>query len=123
MKHLKIFEKKFSITSIKSISGEYHDMLDFIKPAVIKRYNEIANDQKMNYGQDISDVYGGDSYYVIHNINRIKLVESKMHDNKYFFTLEYYDYDEEKPSTFYVPFTEDELKNTIIGVDSDKYNL
>ena len=88
MKHLKIFEKKFSTTSIKKISNEYHNILDFIEPAVFKRYNEIANDETMNYGQDITDKYGGDSYCIIHNIDSVTMKDVKMHDNMYFFTIE-----------------------------------
>jgi hypothetical protein len=124
MKHLKIFEINKSISSIKNIMSEYHDLMKYLFPAVIKRYNEIANDPKLFYGQDITDVYGGDSFTVIHSIDRVRLIEMKMHDNKIFFTLEYSDsYEPDEPLIFYVPFTEKELEKAIIEIDSNKYNI
>ena len=122
MKHLKLFENIKSVSSIKDAINKYKSILVYIKPAVIDRYLEITNDPEMDYGQDIADKYGGNSYYVIHDINRIVLREMSFHDDKIFFTLEYYD-DDDELDTFYVPFTDEELKNAILKLDSNKYNI
>jgi hypothetical protein len=123
MRHLKLFENVNSIASIKDTIKKYHEILEYVKPVVIQRYNEIANDPDMDYGQNITDVYGGDSFYVIHNIKDIKLTEMKIHDNKIFFTLEYQDNYENDVSTFFVPFTDEELENSLIKNKANKYNL
>jgi len=124
MKHLKLFENTKSISSMKNIMKEYHELLKYFHPIVFQRYNEIAEDPELNYGQDIADVYGGDSYIFIHNIKTTRLMEMKMHDNKIFFTLEYKDsYDDEAPNTFYVPFTDKELEDVIMKFNAEKYNL
>lgn len=123
MRHLKLFENVNSIASIKDTIKKYHEILKYVKPVVIQRYNEIANDSNMDYGQNITDVYGGDSFYVIHNIKDIKLTEMRIHDNKIFFTLEYQDNYENDVSTFYVPFTDEELENSLIKNNANKYNL
>ena len=114
-----------SINSIKNTINDYHELINTLRPVAIKRYLEIAEDHTTGYGQDIVDVYGGDSFYVIHNVEKIKLIEIKMHDNKIFFTLEYLDsYDDSGNSDiFYVPFTEEELENAIIKMNANKYNL
>lgn len=124
MKHLKTFEINKSISSIKNIMNEYHNLIKFLFPAVIKKNNEIANDPNLDYGQDITDVYGGDSFIVIHNIESTRILEMIMHDNKIFFTLEYIDsYDTDDRNIFYIPFTEEELEKAIIEIDSNKYNI
>ena len=125
MKHIKLFENIKSVSTIKDTINKYKEIIDFLTPGVIMRYNEIAEDPKLDYGQNITDVYGGNSYYVIHNTTRIKIIDMSIHDNKTFFTLEYLDSysDEAEPDTFYVPFTDEELENTILKLDSKKYNI
>ena len=123
MKHLKLFENIKSISSIKDVIKKYQEILEQVKPAVIQRYNEIANDPNMGYGQDITDVYGGDSFIVIHSIDHIRLKEMKIHDNKIFFTLEYTEPYDDYSSIFYVPFTDDEFEKLLINIDTNKYNL
>jgi len=124
MKHLKIFENIKSISSIRDTIKKYEEIVEFLRPVVIARYNEIASDSKLDYGQNITDVYGGDSYYVIHYIERIKILGLKIHDNKIFFTLQYHEpYSNEEFSEFYVPFTDEELEDAIIKLDTNKYNI
>jgi hypothetical protein len=121
MKHLKIFEINKSISLIKNIMNEYHDLIKYLFPAVIKKNNDIANDSKLNYGKDITDVYGGDSFMVIRSTKNTTILEMKIHDNKIFFTLIYSD--TYKPRIFYISFTEEELEKAIMEIDSKKYNI
>ena len=125
MKYLKLYEKIKSVSSIKDIINKYHDILEYIKPVVVDRYNEIANSSELDYGQNITDEYGGSSFYGIHNLKRIELKEMKIHDNKLFFTLEYIPGNSEKNEAdiFYVPFTDEELENAMLKLNVKKYNL
>jgi hypothetical protein len=125
MKHLRIFENIKSVISIKDVIVKYMEIIEYIRPAVIDRYNEIASDPELDYGQNITDVYGGSSFYTIHNLKGIQLKEISFDDNKFFFTLEYFDSysTTESPDIFYVPFTEEELEDAILKLNAKKYNI
>ena len=43
MKHIKLFENQ-SVQSIRNMVKEYHKFFEYIKPAIIEKYNELAND-------------------------------------------------------------------------------
>lgn len=111
-----------STNTIKKLAVDYHNLLNDLKPLVIERYLEIVRDHTLGYGQDIVDKYGG-TYYEVDNIDGIRLKDLSMHDNKFFFTLEYFDYDSDTPDITYVPFSEEELKDAIVKSNAKKYNL
>ena len=41
MKHIKLFESQYSAKSIRTIATEFNELLDFIKPAIIEKFNEL----------------------------------------------------------------------------------
>ena len=124
MKHLKLYENINSISTIKNTMNKYNEMMEKLFPIVYKQYNKIADNPKLNYGQDYCDKYGSDSYTVTHNEKNITITEMKEFDNKIFFTVEYLeDWGVVPNRRCYVPFTEEELKQAILENETDKYNI
>jgi len=123
MKHLKLYENIESLSFIKKTAKDIKKILKYYHPIVFKRSNEIANDEFFNYGQDLTDVYGGSSFITIHNISDTELTMVKLHNDKIFFTLEFIDTFDDSDYTFFVPFTDEELKQAIMEQETDKYNI
>jgi hypothetical protein len=118
IKDFKIFESR-TVSNILDIANKFNNLADELEPLVIKRNNEIA--ENFDLSQDIVDIYGSDSHCIIHSYNSAKIIGIKMHDNKIFFTLEFYDYDDKY--IFYIPFTKKELEKALMEFDASKYNL
>ena len=114
MKHLILFENN-SVGSIRDMIKEYHKFLRDIKPAVIEIYNNLAEDDE--YEPD----YGSKPYPL--DASELILPEVGYWDEGLQFVLQSYDSDGEIEDSFYINVNNEELKDMLIGLDANKYNL
>ena len=115
MKYLRLYETK-SIQSIKNIIDSYHNFLEEIKPLIIIKYNELAEDDDYypDMGDKPSDMWDPD-LLVLNNVD--------YYNNEFVFILHGYDNDGILDATFIIPLTEEEMKDELIKMDAQKYNI
>ena len=118
MKHIKLFESQYSAKSIRTIATEFNELLDFIKPAIIEKFNILSEDTdyEPSYGDNPADFdnIGGDSL----------VLEQIGYDNTELqFVLRNYDDDGNIHCSFYIDVTDNELQEMITKLEGKKYNL
>jgi len=114
MKHIKLFENQ-SVQSIRNMVKEYHKFFEYIKPAIIEKYNELANDP------DYEPEYGG-TPYIIH-YDELVLTQIGYYDGGLQFVLQSSDDNGDIQGSFYINITDEELEQMLIKLDAKKYNL
>lgn len=113
MKHLRMYES-YSIESIKKLSDDYDNFLQGIKPYIIKKYNQLANDK--NYHPE----YGSKPYKV--SEDDLSIASFTRYNNKFEFNLFLWNYGDVENS-FYVILSEQEMEEILTKINVEKYNL
>lgn len=115
MRYLRLFESR-SASSIIDLVSKYKETLDFIRPAVLEKYNDMVENES-NY-----EIIGN-TPYKIDDENKILLNEMYYDHNTglIYFVLLYWD--EFENDRFHVPFSKAELNDAIIKIDAKQYNL
>ena len=120
MKYLKIFESQYSKQSVKNLLKEYFSFIKYIKPAILEKYLQLADDP------DYEPDYGDQPYKVDVNdlsLTRIGYSEGGDSEFDYQFVLNDYNISGEIFATFYIDVTQDELEEMIMKLDAKKYNI
>jgi hypothetical protein len=115
MKHLRLFENQ-SVQSTRNMIEEFSKFLIDIKPYIIEKYNECANDE--DYESDY-----GDSPVPQNNDGDLVLQQVEMNDDLFQFLLRTYDEHGQVYETFYIDITSKEMESILIKMKSNKYNL
>jgi len=116
MKHIKLFESQYSAKSIRTIATEFNELLDFIKPAIIEKFNILSEDPdyEPSYGDNPNDFDG---------IEDLVLEQIGYDNTELQFVLRHYDDDGNIHSAFYIDVTDNELQEMITKLEGKKYNL
>lgn len=115
MRYLRLFEN-MSAQSIREMAKKYEAFLDDIKPYVVRKYNELANDE--NYEQDF-----GDKPFLLNPHEELFLSKIGF-DNKMFqFVLYLFDDEHTICNQFYIDITDNELNDILMELNANKYNL
>ena len=118
MKHIKLFENiNYSIQSMRITINEYDKFIEYIKPFVMEKYEELALDD--NYYPESGDQPDYDDEPLLINANNL--------GNGFSFHLQGSNNDGEVSANYYVEFKDDELVEWIKECEkrkeSKKYNL
>ena len=118
MKHIKLFENNnYSIQSMKNIINEYDNFKDYIKPFVMEKYEELAEDE--DYEPDQGDTPTSDDDPL--------LISAYSFGIGIGFHLQGSNNDGEVSANYYIDFEDDELEQWIkeseIGHTNKKYNV
>jgi hypothetical protein len=116
MKHLKIFENKNSVQSVRNMVKEYRIFLDKIRPVIIEKYYELANspDYEPDYGEQPSK-FEDESELALSNIG--------YYNGGLQFQINSYDDNGNVRVSYYLDITDDELEILLLKIDANKYNL
>lgn len=115
MKHLKLFESNYTVQSIKNITKEYHELLKYLKPMIMEKYEELANND--DYQPEMG---ASPSSYDTDDVSIVEIYES---NEGVSFLLYAYDSDGNILDNIYINFTEKEIEECIIKIDALQYNL
>jgi len=116
MKHLKLFEKNWTTSSIRNTIKEHNDFLLSIKPFVLSVYYELAKDE--NYQPD----YGDKPDDSLHS-DELTLSQVAEFKGGFEFTLSEYDYNGSLRHVYFISVSDEELEKGLIELDTKKYNL
>ena len=115
MKHLRLFESQ-SVQSTRNMIEEFNKFLEDVRPYIIEKYNELANDE--DYECDY-----GDSPVPQNNDGDLVLQQVEMNDNLFQFLLRTYDEHGQVYETFFINITSKEMEKILLKIKSNKYNL
>ena len=118
MKHIKLFENNnYSIQSMRSTINEYDKFMEYIKPFVMEKYEELAQDD--DYWPESGDQPDSDDEPLLISANNL--------GNGFSFHLQGSDNNGDVSANYYVEFEDDELEQWIkeseIRHTNKKYNL
>jgi hypothetical protein len=118
MKHIKLFENTLSIQSMKSTINEYDIFIKYIRPFVMEKYDELAQDE--DYIPESGDTPTLDDYPDLMYVNDLGTGLS-------FYLQGYDENDYNHISGYYIFFKYDELENWIkyseIRKETKKFNI
>jgi len=103
MKHLRLFENVKSIQSMRNTINEYDSFMEYIKPFVIEKYEELAKDE--DYELDNGDFPTLDDDPILISATNLEIGFS--------FHLQGFNNDGEAISNYYIEFQDNELEKWI----------
>ena len=117
MKHIKLFENTNSIQSMRNTINEYENFIDYIKPFVMEKYEELAQDE--DYIPESGDTPTSDDDPLLISATNLGI--------GFCFHLQGSNNDGEVSANYYIDFKDYELeewiKSSEIGHANKKYNL
>jgi hypothetical protein len=116
MKYLKFFENNRTIQSLREMSDEYNKFLRDIKPIIIAKYYELANntDYECDYG---------DQPWSGQDEDDLSLIQMATYNTGVQFLLQSFDGNGGINSSYYIDITDEELENMILGLETKKNNI
>jgi hypothetical protein len=117
MKHIKLFENTITIKSMKKTINDYENFIEYIKPFVMEKYEELAEDENY-FPEDGDPPTSNDDPLLISSYNLGVGIG---------FHLQGSNNNGEVSANYYINFKDDELEQWIKECEtrnaSKKYNL